>query len=138
MIMPICQQVVQGATCDVYAYDANTGGLRWSFNGPTQKGHYQAGDMEGMHVREHTVGRGLCLPNGWSAPSIAADGTVFIGNQEGPFFALRDVDGDGRVQGEDEVSFYDTKAAFAGTAAPAIATNMLAVASCDTLFVFKG
>ena len=140
VIMPICHQLVQGATCDVYAYDANTGGLRWSFNGPTQKGPYQAGDMEGMFARNHSLGhvRNACRPNGWSAPSIAADGTVFIGNEEGPFFALRDVDGDGRVQGEDEVSFYDTKAAFAGSAAPAIATNMLAVASCDTLFVFKG
>ena len=26
--------------------------------------------------------RGLCLPNGWSAPSISADGTVYVGNEE--------------------------------------------------------
>lgn len=40
--------------------------------------------------------RVMCLPNGWSAPTITADGTVFLGNEEGPFFALRDADGDGR------------------------------------------
>ena len=138
VVMPICQQVVIGSTCDVHAYDANTGGLRWSFNGPTQTGLYQAGDFEGTFERVLSGVRPACLPNGWSAPSIAADGTVFIGNEEGPVYALRDVDADGRVQGEDEVSFYDTKAAFSGTATPAIAPNMLAVASCDTLFVFKG
>ena len=41
--------------------------------------------------------RVACVPNGWSAPTITADGTVFLGNEEGPFFALRDADGDGRV-----------------------------------------
>ena len=27
-----------GASCDVHAYDANTGGLRWVFHGPKQTG----------------------------------------------------------------------------------------------------
>ena len=40
--------------------------------------------------------RTVCLPNGWSAPTIAADGTVFVGSEEGPMFALRDEDSDGR------------------------------------------
>ena len=42
------------------------------------------------------------MPNGWSAPSIGADGTVYLGSEEGPFFALRDADRDGRVLGEQE------------------------------------
>lgn len=31
VVVPICQQVFQGATCDVNAYNANTGELRWVF-----------------------------------------------------------------------------------------------------------
>lgn len=138
VVMPLCQQVELGATCDVHAYDAESGRLRWQFNGPTQTGLFQAGDLEGAFERTLSGVRPTCLPNGWSAPTIAADGTVFLGNEEGPIFAPRDLDGDGRVFGEDEVSSYDTKAAFSGTASPAIAPNMLAVASCDSLFVFKG
>ena len=138
VILPICQQVMQGATCEVHAYDANTGGLRWVFHGPKQTGLFQAGDFEGMVERTVSGVRPVCLPNGWSAPSISSDGTVFVGNENGPLFALRDADGDGRVAGDNEVSSFDTKAAFSGSASPAIGNNRLAVASCDTLFVFKG
>ncbi|CAL1162531.1 unnamed protein product [Cladocopium goreaui] len=138
VILPICKQVMQGATCEVQAYDANTGGLRWVFHGPKQTGPLQAGDFEGMVDRTTSGVRPACLPNGWSAPSISSDGTVFVGNENGPMFALRDADGDGRVVGNDEVSSFDAKAAFSGSASPAIGNNLLAVASCDTLFVFKG
>ena len=52
-------------------------------------------------LRRHGLfARDLCLPNGWSAPAIAADGTVFLGNEEGRVFALRDADGDGRAPGK--------------------------------------
>lgn len=147
VVVPICQQVFQGATCDVNAYNANTGELRWVFHGPTQKGLLQAGDLEGFATRAAVLNgtggvppgpRVMCLPNGWSAPTITADGTVFLGNEEGPFFALRDADGDGRVLGEDEVSPFQTKAAFSGSSSPAVAPQMMAIASCDSLFVFKG
>ena len=138
LIMPICQQAVPGATCEVQAYDASTGGLRWTFNGPTQTTLCQAGDCEGLLDRKASGIRPSCLPNGWSAPSISSDGTVFVGNENGPLFALRDADGDGRVAGDGEVASFDTKAAFSGSASPAIGDHMLAVASCDTLFVFKG
>lgn len=138
LIMPICQQAVPGATCEVQAYDASTGGLRWTFNGPTQTTLCQAGDCEGLLDRKASGIRPTCLPNGWSAPSISSDGTVFVGNENGPLFALRDADGDGRVAGDGEVASFDTKAAFSGSASPAIGDHMLAVASCDTLFVFKG
>ena len=138
VILPICKQVMQGATCEVQAYDANTGGLRWVFHGPKQTGPLQAGDFEGMVDRTTSGVRPACLPNGWSAPSISSDGTVFVGNENGPMFALRDADRDGRVVGNDEVSSFDAKAAFSGSASPAIGNNLLAVASCDTLFVFKG
>jgi len=138
LIQPLCYQGMPGATCDVYAYNADTGALRWIFHGPKQPGRYQAGDREGIVDRMKSGLRSLCLPNGWSAPTISGDGTVFVGNEMGNLYALRDTDGDGRVFGDDEVSFYDTKGAFSGTATPALAGNMIAAASCDTLFVFKG
>lgn len=111
VVVPICQQVTPRATCDVYALDASSGRIRWVFNGPTQQGLFQAGDFEGIFERTLNQVRPMCLPNGWSAPTIAADGTVFVGQEGGYLYALRDEDGDGRVFGPDEVSFFDTKAA---------------------------
>lgn len=110
VIVPMCSQTIPQAICDIYALDAETGTLRWVFNGPAQKGLMQAGDFEGMSDRSKSGVRNVCLPNGWSAPSIAADGAVFVGEEDGNFYALRDADGDGRVLGPEEVSFYDTKA----------------------------
>lgn len=136
VVLPIGQQVLQGAPTDVYAYDADTGKVQWVFNGPKQKGLLQAGDLEGLPVRLSSK-RPVCLPNGWSAPAIDGNGTVFVGNEEGNFYALRDTDGDGSVSGPQEVSSFDTLAAFAGSASPSLAPGMIAVASCDTLFVFK-
>ena len=137
VVMPLCQQVLPGATCDVHVYDAETGGLQWIFHGPTQTGLLQAGDAEGILGRIARGVRSMCLPNGWSAPTIDSQGTVFVGNEEGNFYALRDLDGDGVTFGDEEVALYDTKASFSGSSSPAIAPGILAIASCDTLFVFK-
>ena len=60
--------------------------------GPKQTGPLQAGDFEGMVDRTTSGVRPACLPNGWSAPSISSDGTVFVGNENGPMFALRDAE----------------------------------------------
>jgi len=137
VVQAIGQQVNQGAGTDVYAYDAETGAVQWKFAGPAQQGPLQAGDLEGQPIRDAIVGRGLCLPNPWSAPAIDAAGTVYVGNQDGLFFALRDVNGDGTVEGPDEVSSFDTKAAFAGSAGPSLGPGMVVAASCDSLFVFR-
>ena len=137
VVMPLCQQLIHGATCDVHVYDAETGGLRWTFHGPSQDGLLQAGDAEGLLSRFQSGLRFGCFPNGWSAPTIDSQGTVFVGNEEGNFYALRDMNGDGVTFGEDEVALYDTQAAFSGSSSPALAPGLLAVASCDSLFVFK-
>jgi len=137
VVQPLGQQVLQGAATDVIAYDAETGEVQWIFNGPSQKGPYQAADLEGTIERLSSGVRSMCLPNGWSAPSISADGVVYVGNEEGNFYALRDKNGDGKVEGPEEVSSFDTLACFAGTAAPSLVDDTVAVASCDSLFVFK-
>ena len=92
--------------------------------------------LRGVLSRSSGV-RPTCLPNGWSAPTIDAEGTVFVGHEDGNFYALRDMDGDGTIFGDDESQIYDTKAAFAGSSSPAVAPGILAIASCDSLFVFK-
>ena len=104
VVMPLCQQVHMGAHCDVEVYNAETGGLRWVFHGPVQTGLLQAGDFDGMLQRSAHGVRAMCLPNGWSAPTIDSDGTVFVGNEEGNFYALRDMDGDGVIFGEGDLA----------------------------------
>mmetsp|Transcript_57953 Transcript_57953/g.180094 ORF Transcript_57953/g.180094 Transcript_57953/m.180094 type:complete len:476 (+) Transcript_57953:50-1477(+) len=140
LVQPIGQQVMQGAPTDVYALDADTGAVQWIFNGPAQKDILQAGDSNALARQQRSAAgvRKITLPNPWSAPSIDGRGTVFIGNQEGPIFSLRDENGDGRVRGGSEVSTYSTDAAFSGSSSPAIGQNLMAIASIDALYVFKG
>jgi len=140
IVQPIGQQNMRGAPTDVYALDAETGKVQWVFEGPTQRGRMQAGDANPVAVfqRLQSKIRPNTLPNPWSAPSIDSRGTVFIGSEEGPVYSLKDEDGDGRVAGAAEVSFYDTKACFSGSSSPATGHNMMAIASIDALYVFKG
>jgi len=127
----------KGGPTGVFAYDAVTGIPQWTFKGPPQASFHQAGEVEG------TIERGLAgaspsyVTNPWSAATIDAGGTVYVGHEDGLFFALRDLDGDGRVEGTDEVSSFDTGAAFVGSSGPAHAPGFVAIASCDSLFVFK-
>jgi len=137
VVQPMGQQVLKGAPYDVRAYDADTGALQWVFNGPKQQGVLQAGDLEGMFDRSSVGLRGLTLPNPWSAPAIDGAGTVYVGNQEGQFYALRDLDGDGHVSGPNEVSIFETGSCYPGALSPAIAPGMVAVGNIDTMYVFK-
>jgi len=139
LVQPIGQQCHQGFPTDVYALDAETGRVRWIFNGPNQKEELQAGDSNllAQFQRASAGVRRITLPNPWSAPSIDASGTVFIGSEEGPFYALQDANSDGLVKGAAEVSTLDTKACFSGSSSPAIAPGMVVVASIDAMYVFK-
>jgi len=135
VIQPIGQQDRQWEPYFVYAFDAETGKLQWRFDGPIQKGLRQATDdlspsqQQSQHVN--------CVPNPWSAPTIDASGTVYIANQEGPVYALRDVNEDGRISGTAEVHSYNTSRAFCGSEAPSIVPGLMAIASCDTMFVWR-
>mmetsp|Transcript_87207 Transcript_87207/g.202992 ORF Transcript_87207/g.202992 Transcript_87207/m.202992 type:complete len:481 (-) Transcript_87207:62-1504(-) len=139
LVQPIGQQCVQGSPTDVYALDAETGKLQWVFNGPAQKDRLQAGDSNVLAQQQRTQAgvRSITAPNPWSAPTIDAEGTVFIGSEEGPFFALADLDGDGVVQGDQEVSRLETGACFSGSSAAAIAPGMMVATSIDAMYVFK-
>mmetsp|Transcript_23192 Transcript_23192/g.41900 ORF Transcript_23192/g.41900 Transcript_23192/m.41900 type:complete len:469 (+) Transcript_23192:78-1484(+) len=136
VVQAVGQQDKQYEFLDVYAYDALTGEQQWVFNGPMLSTQLPAGDEAGYLTRMSVGLRVLTLPNGWSAPSIDGDGTVFIGNEEGWLFAIRDVDDDGLITGN-EVSSFQTNASFVGTSAPAIADGMLVAATNGPMFVFK-
>ena len=137
VIQAMGSQQQQYAYTHVYAYDQATGEQRWVFHGPAQQGRLQAGDAEFQSVRAKAGLPSMCYPNPWSTPGFGHDGIVYIGNQEGGFYSLRDTNGDGEISGPEVMSFYQTHAAFAGSSSPAIAPGMVAIASCDSLFVFK-
>jgi len=139
LVQPIGQQGLQGEQTFVYALNAKNGTVQWIFDGPSQKDMLQAGDsnVEAQDQREEAGVRRITLPNPWSAPTIDSSGTVYIGNQEGSFFALRDSNGDGKVEGPSEVNSFETLACFSGSNSPAIAPGMLVTASIDAMYVFK-
>jgi len=139
LVQPIGQQCQKGNPTDVYALDALTGELQWIFNGPSQKEDLQAGDSNpiAQQQRKQSGVREITLPNPWSAPTVDANGVVFIGSEEGGFYSLLDADGDGNVTGNKEVSVFDTGACFSGSSAPAIAPGMLIATSIDAMYVYK-
>jgi len=123
LVVPVGVAGVKGNPADVVAFDGQTGMVRWTFHGPTQSKDSEARET---------------FPSAWSAPSIDASGTVFIGNQEGQLFSLRDLNGDGEVQGSGEVSTFLTDASrVVGSSGPAIAPGLMAAASAKQLYVFR-
>merc|ERR1719436_328137 len=90
LVQPIGQQCQPGNPTAVYVLDAETGKLRWIFKGPMQSAILQAGDSNPLAIIQRSLAgvRPITAPNPWSAPTIDGAGTVFIGNQEGFFYAL--------------------------------------------------
>lgn len=71
-----------------------------------------------------------CTTDAWSSPSVGKDHTIYIAWQSGVVYALN-------VEGEEVqvASSYDFRKGVQGE--PAIAENMIVVASCDRLSGFK-
>lgn len=137
VVQPGGYQGTKGGPTGIWAYDAKSGELQWSFRGPAQAQMHQAGELEGQLERLQSGASGGYITNPWSAAAMSSNGIVYAGHEDGLFFALRDKNGDGIVEGEDEVSTFDTGAAYVGSSSPAFAPGFLAVANCDTLFVFN-
>mmetsp|Transcript_29055 Transcript_29055/g.65625 ORF Transcript_29055/g.65625 Transcript_29055/m.65625 type:complete len:486 (-) Transcript_29055:49-1506(-) len=131
------QTVVNNDHGQLSGHDTETGEVLWTWQGSMDRCCFK-GDKEGMATRlvvQPT--RPQYVPNFWSNVAIGADGTVYGGMSTGRFYALRDSNGDGQIDPLTEVSEFDADASFPGTG-PAVAPGMLAFASIDTLFVFKG
>merc|ERR1712062_724330 len=99
-------------SASLVALDAETGDVRWTFEAPSFSRPAAAGDERFLQQRLWNRwfddgGDPFCLPDSWSQAVISADGTVFVGYQDGSLFAIRDDNGDGRIDREEEVSSLD-------------------------------
>lgn len=119
---------------ELVTLDAKTGEVGWSYEAPTWARVAGAGDDEGYLERERLGIRDTCQPPPWSTPTVDVDGTMYVGHESGKFMAIRDKNHDGHINKKHEVSVFDAGAGFLQPAA--LAPGMLAVASCDGLFVF--
>lgn len=130
------QVVVNNDHAQLSGYDAETGQFLWMYQADGN-GELFKGDRAGLPIRLMVMPRRpKYVPNFWSNVAVGADGTVYGGLSEGRFYALFDLNGDGQIDPMTEASMFDAGAAFPGTG-PALAPGMVAVASSDTMFVFK-
>jgi len=113
---------------EVWALDADTGKMLWKWAPPAWKhGPFRA------EFDRIVAGQGPCMPNPVGNPTLDANGNFYIGMLDGIIYHLaRESDGPGvRL-----ASTYDAEAAFS-SGGVSIAPEMMAIASCDTMFVFK-
>lgn len=110
----------------VLAFNAQTGESQWSTELPMYGRLAARGDEEGYLQRKKLHHRDQCLPTQLTAPTISGDGTVYVGRADGLLYAVK----------RGNYTTFDAAAGFMhpGTA---WAPGMMAVASCDGLFVWK-
>jgi len=110
------------------AVDAATGEpTGWGWAPPP----HRRPQAEGDHFPNH-----ICLPDAWSNGAIDGSGTVFIGHMSGHIFAVRDADGDGRIdEDEGEVAKFYGGRCYQGS--PGLAPGMLVSTPCDGMHVFR-
>lgn len=117
-------------TATIRALDAKTGELVWAKDLTPYGRLAAAGDEEGYALRLSLHHRPECLPAQFSAPTISGDGTIYVGRSDGNLYAIK-------PEGSDAVvNTFHTGAGFLhpGTS---FAPGMMAVTSCDGLFVWK-
>mmetsp|Transcript_21503 Transcript_21503/g.50057 ORF Transcript_21503/g.50057 Transcript_21503/m.50057 type:complete len:523 (-) Transcript_21503:89-1657(-) len=139
VIMPVGKPCGPMAPSDVFLYDANSGEPAGHWSAGRSPHLTCAGDLEGLEYRRTHGLREHCNSPAWSGPTIDSKGTVYLGNQDGNFYAVhfkKFRDGDGKVDLRGEVSMVDTGAAFTSPGS-AHAPGMVSIASCDGLYVFK-
>merc|ERR1712157_496120 len=110
--------------------------MGWSFPAETDHFSMAPGDRDGLIPRIVSGIRSVSCPTPWSAPRIGSDGTIYVGSQNGNFFAIRDANGDNRIDRETEVSIYETKGVFTHVGS-AHAPGMIVAVNFDSVFVFK-
>mmetsp|Transcript_70473 Transcript_70473/g.183548 ORF Transcript_70473/g.183548 Transcript_70473/m.183548 type:complete len:563 (-) Transcript_70473:73-1761(-) len=119
----------------VQAFDAETGEPQWRVELPTWRWYCAAGDEEGLATRRKNGHRQLCLPPASSYMTLDAQGAIYFGHLDGRLYRIKDWNGDGRIDAGTEVCAFEAGSGFL-TGGPSIAPGVLAVASCDTLYVF--
>mmetsp|Transcript_112950 Transcript_112950/g.319587 ORF Transcript_112950/g.319587 Transcript_112950/m.319587 type:complete len:510 (+) Transcript_112950:59-1588(+) len=120
----------------VFGLDVDTGEELWRWDPPVWRRPAVAGDDEGLlHRISSGHGGVFCIPNPFASPTMDATGAVYLGYQDGHLYILKDANADGVIDGTEVSSFY-TGSGFSHPG-PAIAPGILAVAGCDTLYVFR-
>jgi len=122
----------QGAAVEarVVALDAATGETVWTFTLPRWDGR-----CAGSRINPFGSGD-LCAPDNFGAPSIGADGTVYLNWSGGYAYAVRDANGDGVIDIRDgeEVSSYHH--GYGSNGATALAPGLAVAPSCRKLLAF--
>lgn len=123
------------------ALDAETGAELWHWEEEPWDLWSAAGEEEQLPARfERTLANSRhdfsCRPQPWAVPTIGADGTVYAASgNTGNLYAIRDANGDGRIQ-DSEVSTFKTHNGFRGS--PSLAPGLLAASPCwGPMYVFK-
>lgn len=124
----------------VMAFDAKTGHLQWQYQCPVWHGIMAKSDLTGVP----------CIPAHWSAPFITSDGDVLAVRIDGLLYKVRDTLQGQREQSEhaapSDINFATTPGVQAETydldrsslhGAIAFAPKTMAVATCDSLFVWR-
>merc|ERR550532_1832171 len=123
-------------THDVVAFDAETGEPLWTWIGPRDTYKMSPGDADGFIPRMYKGIRTVACPTPWGQPRIGPDGTIYIGNENGYFFAIRDANNDGRIDDATEVQSYNLKATH-GHQGSAHAPGMMVSTTFDGVHVWK-
>ncbi|CAJ1384628.1 unnamed protein product [Effrenium voratum] len=132
----------------VLALDAATGQPRWEFNGASV--FFSRGDVKRLELgMENTTNlRAICLPAQWSSPVITGDGSVYVGRSDGNIYVVHGPkDGTGLLESDwpglvtDAETGVQAQVFHVGSApvhgALAFAPEMMAFATCDSLYVWR-
>jgi len=111
----------------IMAFDAQTGEEQWRHEVKPWGRLSAAGDEEGVVERLLNQRRALCMPSHWGAPTLSADGTVYVGRTDGQLYAVSPSKG---------VETYRTGAGASHPGA-SFAPGMMAYTDCDSLYVFR-
>lgn len=120
---------------EIHVFDAETGEPSWQWKGPVGRRWMATGDEEAYVARVNKL-RTVCWPTPWNAARIGADGTIYVGNENGVFYAIRDANGDNVIDDATEVSSYSTGSNFPSCGS-AHAPGMIVVANCEAVLAWK-
>merc|ERR1712087_738781 len=114
---------------EVWGIDAENGTVLWKWAPPT----WRRGLFRDEYNRLLSF-KLPCLPNPVGNPTLDRNGNFYVGMLDGILYHLTR-DGDG--PGVKVTSTLDAEAAFS-SGGVSMAPGMMTIASCKTLFVFKG
>jgi outer membrane protein assembly factor BamB len=114
---------------NIKAFDAKTGEPKWTTELPPYGRTSAAGDEEGYPERKKLGIRNSCFPEQFGSPTVSGDGTIYVGRADGALYAVESGTGNFKKAFETGAGFQHPGTIWA--------PGMMAVPSCDGLFVWK-